>query len=667
MNDGLDPPGPASPPAPMAPAWRWKMNAGLRCALLMLLDACVVAVAYHLAFRLRFEVLPDEPTRAATFRKYDGLYEATLPWLIALRWLCGGVARTYFWSYALAGLMEGARVVLAVMAGTLLFAGMFRVVGTLPPPRSVLALEALLTLAGVLALRFLPRYLYMLVVRRWRRRAGEPRARTLIFGAGGNGELLLRDLLRTASPHGFEVVGFVDDDPSTWRARIHGRRVFGGADRLPRLVRELAISEVLVALPDITGARMAELVDRCGPGVRLKRVPHFGEMVKTGPRPAAPRIDRVRPEDLLDRAPAAFDHDAMRRFLRGKAVLVTGATGSIGSEIARQVARAGVARLALFDVDENNGYFLRAELREDHPDLDSRLYIGSVRDPGRLAAVFGEQRPDIVFHAAAHKHVPLMEESPGEALKNNVVGTYNTAEAARAAGASRFVMVSSDKAVRPTNVMGASKRLAELVIHDRNRLGPTRFMAVRFGNVLGSSGSLLPIIERQLARGGPVTITDPDVTRYFMTIPEAVGLVLAAAAREAGEVCVLDMGQPVLVDRLVRSLVTLAGYRPGVDIELRYTGLRAGEKLHEELFLESETLTASDHPRIRVRAASESPMDVAAMLAELSRVADADGGAIRAFLKRYVPEYAPEDGAPTPEGVRATPRAPVRKVTITAR
>lgn len=628
------------------------MRKYLRPIMLLLIDMSIVAAAYYAAYWLRLELAEKGIGR------YEKTFWATLPWLLSLRFLCGFLVRQYTWSFRHASLLEAVSLFKAGVVGSAIFIGLFHFgeIVNPRPPLAIYALEFAISLMGMGLVRFLPRYLYQLYLKRTVRLTanGELRLRTLIFGAGGTGELLLRDILRTQF-YPYQVIGFVDDAASKWSTSIHGCRVLGGSQDLPELIRKHKIDQVLVAIPAISGSRLRKIVDLCtGHHVKFKFVPSFSEMVKRGD--AGPiTLKDIRPEDLLDRTPVTFDQSRMAAFFVDKTVLVTGAAGSIGAEICRQVCKHGVKHLVALDINENDLYFLELELEELAPTVSVHLEIANIRERERMAALFANYRPEIVFHAAAHKHVPLMEHCPVEALINNVLGTYNVADCARDHNTERFVLISTDKAVHPVNVMGASKRLAEFIVRDLGERSETHFMAVRFGNVLGSNGSLVPILQRQIAKGGPVTVTHPRITRYFMTISEAVGLVLVAAVQNEGTMCVLDMGEPLSVDQLARQMISLAGLIPEKDIKIVYTGLRAGEKMYEELFTRSERLTESSHPKIRIAHCAEEGVNVKDMLADLEKtVAVQDAKAVREFLLRYVPGYRPSTLPPVSGSAEAS-------------
>ncbi|MEW6300549.1 MAG: nucleoside-diphosphate sugar epimerase/dehydratase [Thermodesulfobacteriota bacterium] len=421
--------------------------------------------------------------------------------------------------------------------------------------------------------------------------------RALIIGAGEAGMIVAKEL-RTHPELGYDVVGFVDDDRSKQGYMLAGLRVLGTRRDLAALVGRHDVDEIIIAMPSAPGRVVKEIVAACeGLGTRVKTLPGVYELIDG--KVDVSRIRDVQIEDLLRREEIKVDLERIGGYLTGRRVLVTGAGGSIGQELCRQIARFQPENLVLLGHAENDIYDIDLELRETYPGLHVVPVIGDIRDAARMESIFGRHRPDVVFHAAAHKHVPLMEMHPEEAINNNVFGTWNVATAADRHAASRFVLISTDKAVNPVSIMGSTKRAAELLIQALDKHSKTRFMAVRFGNVLGSRGSVIPLFKRQIAAGGPITVTHPDMVRYFMTIPEAVQLVIQAAAMgEGGEVFVLDMGEPVRIVDLARDLVRLSGLDPDRDIEIKFTGVRPGEKLFEELLTAEEGTVATCHERI---------------------------------------------------------------------
>src|SRR5262249_2884898 len=413
------------------------------------------------------------------------------------------------------------------------------------------------------------------------------------------GELLLRDLKRSPN-HPYEVVGFVDDDRSKWRAHIGGRPVMGGLDQLPELSRRHEIQQLLFAIPGLSAFRMREILAGCA-DLKLKYKILPVSFAYLHDRVGSAMLADLAPEDLLAREQADFDPAELRALVAGRRVLVTGAAGSIGSEMCRQLAQFGAAELVLVDLNENDLYFLSRELEARHPSLVLQPEIADIRDRDRMFALGRTHWPQYVFHAAAHKHVPLMERAPEEAIKNNVTGCRHAMDMAEEVGVERFVLISSDKAVRPASVMGSTKKLAELLVRDRARGSRTSFTVVRFGNVLGSAGSVVPLFKQQIAAGGPVTVTHPECRRFLMTIREAVGLVLLAGLGGYGVLCVLEMGEPIRILALARLMVAMAGLVPDQDIPIVFTGLRPGEKLDEDVMTEEEeSASRSRGNRIRV-------------------------------------------------------------------
>jgi FlaA1/EpsC-like NDP-sugar epimerase len=502
-------------------------------------------------------------------------------------------------------------------------------------PRSVIAIDFLFTIlftagAGTIA-----------------RLASEPpaalardkRTRTLIFGAGDAGMMLLREA-RHNSSFAHEVCGFIDDDDRKRKCIIQGVPVLGAGADLHQIARQWRIEEVLIAIPSAGGAEMRRIVSLCrSAGVSFRTMPAISEIISD--RGLGRQLRDVAVEDLLGRAAVQLDRRQIERKIAGRAVLVTGAAGSIGSELCRQIAACRPAALIAFDISETGLFHIDGELRRAFPDLILHTEIGSIQNGRRLSETFARHQPDVVYHAAAYKHVPMMEANVFEAVENNVAGTYNVAVAAREHGVKDLVMISSDKAVRPTNIMGATKRISELVV--RSLQSPqARNVSVRFGNVLGSNGSVVPIFKSQIAAGGPVTVTHPDMCRYFMTIPEAVQLVMQASAMgKGGEIFVLDMGEPIPIVELARQLILLSGLRPDEDIQIEFTGARPGEKLREELNLTDEEIKPTHHSKIKIfSGASVSEKQMLEHLAALrSACAQNDLSAVIAEMKKLVPDY----------------------------
>ncbi len=602
----------------------WAGPQARRGVVLFALDAAAAGLAVWAAFWLRFDGQLPAP------------YEAALPRAVlvavASGVVCSRAAGLHRWSFRLAGLSDALRVCIAGLAGTAGFVALWALLIAPGIPRSVVILEFFLatSLSGVA--RFGPR-----VGLRWVRlaRSGDGLTRTLIIGAGSEGELLARDLQRSRESR-HRLVGFVSANGETAGTRLDGVRVLGAISDLPRLIERHAVTTVLLAEPCRSPARIREIVDTCASSrVSFKVMP---AAARRPDRLSVAMLDDLSPADLLPRDSVAFDEAATRALVRDRRALVTGAGGSIGSELCRQLARFGARQLVMVDMNENELYLGRRRLAAEYPELDIRVEVADIREADSLRRMGERHHPQDVFHAAAHKHVPLMEDAPDEAVKNNVFGTLNVAHMAHLCGAERFVLISTDKAVKPSSVMGATKRVAELVIRDLGRSSRTKMTAVRFGNVLGSAGSVLPIFREQIARGGPVTVTHPECTRYFMTISEAVGLTLLAGLGGYGDLCVLDMGEPIRIADLARFMVALAG-RAG-EIDVVYTGLRPGEKVSEELLTEDEERSQVVRDRIRVTSSPPPPPDLARRLSELRVLAQAgDRGGVLSLLRALVPTY----------------------------
>jgi len=424
----------------------------------------------------------------------------------------------------------------------------------------------------------------------------------MIIGGGSAGNEVISDINRNNKKHTCSVKCVIDDDPAKKGAFINGIKIIGDRNEIIGAVKKYNINIIVFAIPSCTGETKAEFLRICQQtGCKLKIIPSiFKTLIDDSPIPTL-AIRNVEIEDLLGREPVSIDLESVMGYVNNKVVMVTGGGGSIGSELCRQIAGYSPRKLIIFDVYENNAYDIQNELKRDYPELDLVVLIGSVRDSKRLDCIFNKYKPQIIYHAAAHKHVPLMEDSPNESIKNNVFGTLKTVECSHKYGAEKFVLISTDKAVNPTNIMGASKRICEMIVQSYNRKSKTEFVAVRFGNVLGSNGSVIPLFKEQISKGGPVTVTDPNIIRFFMTIPEAVSLVLqAGATAKGGEIFVLDMGNPVKILDLAENLIRLSGLTPYADIKIEFTGLRPGEKLYEEMLMDEEGLTSTENQLIHI-------------------------------------------------------------------
>lgn len=514
-------------------------------------------------------------------------------------------------------------------------------------PRSLPILNLLLLFLSLTLIR----YSYRIARRLSRRSAGAVQRRTMLIGAGAAGAMVLSELKRSAQSQNL-VVCIIDDDPRKKHTLLAGVPVVGGREEIVAAAEKYRVSDIILAIPSAARSDTRAILALCQKtSCRLQTLPGIYQLASG--QVSVRQLRDVRVEDLLGRDRVHVDQSGIGASIEGKTVLVSGGGGSIGSELCRQIAVQKPARLIIFDIYENNAYAIQQELRFAHPELDLVTLIGSVRDRARVEDVFKRYQPQIICHAAAHKHVPLMEDSPNEAVKNNILGTLNVARAADRYGAESFVLISSDKAVNPTNVMGASKRVCEMIVQVLAQSSKTRFAAVRFGNVLGSNGSVIPLFRRQIERGGPVTVTHRDIIRYFMTISEAVSLVLQACCyAKGGEVFVLDMGEPVRIDDLARNMIRLCGLEPDVDIPIVYTGLRPGEKLYEELMMNDEGLEKTPNELIFVGHFNDFDRSrLLAQLDELDKASRCNSDDIRALLMRIVPTYHPapaaqEDNAP---------------------
>ena len=640
----------------------WHIIAGL----LMVYDALSLAFSYFIALWLRFDLrytTIDYPYLEA-WKQFLPLY---ILFSLAVFWYL----KLYKSIWRFASYSELLRVSVATIISAL-----FHTVGItllyIRMPISYYFIGALLQYVAVLGIRF--SYRFILLIRKIR--VKQVNSRIMVIGAGSAGQMLIRDIQRAGEVDG-EVVCIIDDNQNKWGRTIDNIPVVGGRENILEMVEKYSIDKIFLAIPSATAQQRRDILNICNEtSCELKNLPGMYQLVLGQVTASAMR--NVSVEDLLGRDPIRVDLQEVFQFINGKTVLVTGGGGSIGSELCRQIAAHSPKELIVFDIYENNAYSIQLELKEKYPDLKLIVLIGSVRDSRRIYQVFETYHPEIVYHAAAHKHVPLMEESPCESIKNNALGTYKTAYAALTHGCKRFVLISTDKAVNPANIMGASKRICEMIIQafdkkikagkaeeipqlythkgmenaDKTGNGTvfrdihTEFVAVRFGNVLGSNGSVIPIFKRQIEKGGPVTVTHPDIIRYFMTIPEAVSLVLEAGTfAKGGEIFVLDMGSPVKIDTLARNLIRLSGFKPDVDIRIEYSGLRPGEKLYEEKLMAEEGLEDTENSRIHI--GKPLCFDVDSFLEKVDGLMEVayknKEGEIREMVKDIVETYKPAE------------------------
>lgn len=630
---------------------------------LMLYDSLALSFSYLIALWLRYDL------RYSTIDTiYIERWKAFLPFYILGSLAVFWFLKLYKSIWRFASYSELLRVSMATV-----ICSVFHIIGiTLfwgRMPISYYVIGAILQYLAVLGIRF--SYRFILLLRKVNNKKSHHRI--MVIGAGSAGQMLIRDIQRSGEVDG-AVVCIIDDNKNKWGRLIDNIPVVGGRESILEAVEKFAVDKIFLAIPSATVSQRRDILQICNETTcELKNLPGMYQLV-TG-QVSASAMRKVSVEDLLGRDPIKVDLREVFSFINGKTVLVTGGGGSIGSELCRQIAGHSPKKLIIFDIYENNAYNIQLELRENFPELDLLVLIGSVRDSRRMFQIFKEYRPEIVYHAAAHKHVPLMEDSPCESIKNNALGTYKTAYAAMVNGCKRFVLISTDKAVNPANIMGASKRLCEMIIQafdnkikagrvqdipqlfthkgmenaDKDGTGAifqdiqTEFVAVRFGNVLGSNGSVIPIFKKQIEKGGPVTVTHPDIIRYFMTIPEAVSLVLEAGTfAKGGEIFVLDMGSPVKIDTLARNLIRLSGFKPDIDIKVQYSGLRPGEKLYEEKLMAEEGLQNTANERIHI--GKPLSFDIDAFLGKVDELMEAaykNKEDIREMVKDIVGTYKP--------------------------
>jgi len=600
------------------------------------LDILSVIACWFAALWLRFDFQFSEILEPYVHAYTIGI----LPWC-AVVVAVFAVCRMYSGLLSYAGTDDLLRV-LGAYAILVSVGYLFVAVTGLSLPRACYIIGFVFNFLATLAIRFA--YRLIRSVRIWVRNWNVDKncKNVMLIGAGEAGRMLATEFLNSRHLHD-TVVCAIDDNPAKRGKRLCGIPIVGDRHCILEAVKEYNVDKIVFAIPTASPQMRKEILDICATtGCPVQTVPGIFQLA--GGDVSVSQLRDVDMVELLGRDPIRGNEEEIRGYIKGKVVMVTGGGGSIGSELCRQIAAACPKQLIIFDIYENSTYELQLELQRSYPTLDLVALIGSVRNTARVNAVMDAYRPDIVFHAAAHKHVPLMEQSPNEAIKNNVFGTYKLAKAADAHGVKRFVLISTDKAVNPTNIMGASKRLCEMVVQMMNRESATEFAAVRFGNVLGSNGSVIPLFKKQIAAGGPVTVTHPDIVRYFMTIPEAVSLVLQAGHyARGGEIFVLDMGEPVKIDTMARNLIRLSGYEPDVDIRVEYTGLRPGEKLFEEMLMAEEGMKSTANRLIHIGRPIEMDDErFKAQLDELERVCLQENSDVKQLVAQMVPTYTPD-------------------------
>ena len=611
----------------------------IRRIFLMCYDLLAVFAASILALLVRFDFhIMNVPS------EYLDEVWRTIPYMAIVTLVIFWFLRLYssLWSYA--GALEMMYVVSACVLDAITNAALILVRNwgdMFPVPRSFYVLYGIFLFILVMGCRYSYRGLRVL---RNMHRAGVYRRNVLVIGAGDAGNQIIKEISNSRYVRK-KVVGVIDDDRNKIGNYIHGAKVVGDRNDILAKVQELHVHEIIIAMPSANQKQIKEILDICkDTGCTLKRLPGIYQLVNGDV--SVSKLKDVDVNDLLGRDPVSVDLQSIMDYVSGKVVMVTGGGGSIGSELCRQIAAHKPKLLIIVDIYENTTYDVQNELKVKFPELNLVVLIASVRNTNRMNWIFEHYKPEIIYHAAAHKHVPLMEDSPNEAIKNNVLGTWKIVQAADRYGVKKFVMISSDKAVNPTNIMGASKRICEMIIQTYNRRSRTDFVAVRFGNVLGSNGSVIPLFQKQIERGGPVTVTHPDIVRYFMTIPEAVSLVLQAGAyAKGGEIFVLDMGEPVKILDLAKNLILLSGHKPDEDIHIVFTGLRPGEKLYEEMLMDEEGLQDTANKLIHIGKPIElDETKFMQQLEELKEYVVTEPDDIRERVKEIVPTYHPEQG-----------------------
>jgi len=603
----------------------------MRRALVWAAEIGLFAISGVVAFLLRFDL--SLPSAYRIYLAY------ALPIWILVKIAVFHVAKLDrgLWRYLSVG--DLSRIAYGNLTASVVSRILIKVIAPRGFPRSIYILDLMICFLATSGLRLILRL--MLEVTSNARSTKGVEKTTLIYGAGDAGITLLREI-RNNPRLSYRVLGFLDDRPDKKGLRLAGAPVLGGGDQAESLVTRHNVETILIAIPSASGVEMTRILELCHKaGVECKTVPGLAEVIEGSG--LASQIREVAVEDLLGRTPVRLEEDQIRGTLEGKVVLVTGAAGSIGSELCRQIARFHPAGIVGFEIAESPLFEIDREMRQMFPQVPFHPEIGSIQNRARLDDVLRQHKPSVVYHAAAYKHVPLMEAHVFEAIENNVFGTYNVAVAAAEHGVEHFVMISSDKAVRPTNIMGTTKRVAELVLLALQN-GCTKYVAVRFGNVLGSSGSVIPIFKKQIAAGGPITVTHPEMRRFFMTIPEACQLVLQASAiGKGGQICVLDMGQPVKIVDLARNLILLSGLKPDEDIKIEFTGMRPGEKLYEELSTLLEDTVPTEHEKIRIFIGDGMlERDIQGWLDSLHEICETrDTGRLVVALKEIVLDYSP--------------------------
>lgn len=608
--------------------------------LFMIYDIVVITFSLYFALLLKFDFKPDA--------RYLSLFRVTIIPLIIIMLLFNMLFNLYnnLWKYA--SIEELLSIIYSVTLSNIVFLVLIYVLSHLKYINNIYyrfpyTVHVMLWMLCVILCGG-GRFIYRIVYENKEMNTiqdSEKSINLLIIGAGDAAALLIKEIKRNSKLN-YKIVGLIDDNVNKIGKHINGIQIVGNRDQIIEICNERGVEEIIIAIPSASTNSKKQIINICkNTDCTLKILPGISEMIDD--KVKLDRVRNVNIEDLLGREEVKLDDSNIKKYINNKVVMVTGGGGSIGSELCRQIAKFKPEKLLILDIYENSVYTLQRELDFSFPELDKEVIIASIRDFNRLHEVFDKYRPEVVFHAAAHKHVPLMEENPREAIKNNIFGTYKLLKCCDEFNVKKFVQISTDKAVNPTNIMGATKRFCEIMVQAFDKVSKTEFVAVRFGNVLGSNGSVIPLFKKQIEHGGPLTVTHPDITRYFMTIPEAAQLVIQAGAMaKGGEIFVLDMGQPVKIVDLAKDLITLSGLTPDVDIKIKYTGLRPGEKLYEELLMSEVALTSTEHDKIMI----EKPKDIEMSFVEnsISELKDAigkgkDDDEIFNLVQKIIPTY----------------------------
>ncbi|MDD5173439.1 MAG: nucleoside-diphosphate sugar epimerase/dehydratase [Candidatus Omnitrophota bacterium] len=596
---------------------------------MLIIDIVLVNLSIFLAFAIRFDWQFTHPAMLSCpyFMVWATFFRISLFALFGM----------YQWSFSYASISEAINILKSVTVGSLMLIATAFFTRRTEIGRSVLLIDYLICIFFIGISRFAPRVLV-----KFKQLKHLKLKRVLIVGAGAAGEMIAREMIN-AKRRIYQPVGFIDDDPRKLNSRMHGVKVLGGISDIGEMIKGANIEEIVIAIPSASGKIIRDIISKCEKTeVKIKTVPELHKIL-TG-EVTIKSIRDVKPEDLLGRETVEIDTEDIGSFIRDKVILITGAAGTIGSELSRQIIKFNPKQLILYDTNENNIYFLEIELKTNYSYSKFKTVIGDIKDIGLLKNTFSKYRPQIVFHAAAHKHVPLMEDNPVAAVKNNILGTRNLIYASEHYMVDRFVMISTDKAVNPTSVMGVSKRIAEMIVQTKAKTARTKFMAVRFGNVIGSSGSVIPIFKQQIEDGKPITVTDPGVKRFFMAASEAAQLVMQAGAiGKSGEVLILDMGEQIKILDLAKNLITLSGFKPYEDVEIKFIGLRPGEKMYEETLLDIEHDRATKHDKIYIAQPDTfDPVQLRKDIKTLEQFTNLmDEDKVIEKLKEMVPSYKP--------------------------